>query len=110
MSTDPYAPPTSRIADRAIETSSEVTWGQATKVWWSFVWRSLLYSFIAGALLGFIIGLVGALLGAPERTISILGTSAGALVSIPISIWVVRTILRKSWSGFRIAVIPSSER
>lgn len=109
MSTDPYTPPTSRIADRA-DSSPTVTWGQATKVWWSFIWRSLLYSFIAGAVLGFIIGAVGGLLGAAERTISILGTAVGALVSIPISIWVVRTILRKSWTGFRVAVIASAER
>jgi hypothetical protein len=34
------------------------------------------------------------------------GTWAGLLIGIPVGIWVVRTVLRKSWSDFRIVLVP----
>jgi hypothetical protein len=87
----------------------EVTWGRAIKVWWSIVWRAVLF----GAIAGFVAGAVaGALLGAAGvagQTIASVGAWLGFGVSLPVGIWVVRSVLRKSWSDFRIVLLPVSK-
>ena len=74
----------------------ELNWERAIKVWWSLAWRGVLFGFIAGFIAGFIVGA----LGFPN-----LGTLAGLVVGIPIGMWVVKLVLAKSFSDFRLALV-----
>jgi len=74
----------------------ELNWERSLKVWWSLVWRGVLFGFIAGFIAGFIVGF----LGFPN-----LGGLAGLVVGIPIGMWVVKLVLAKSFSDFRIALV-----
>lgn len=85
----------------------EVSWGRAAQVWWSLIWRGLLFGFIAGFIAGFVVGLVGGLVGASQSDITILGTLSGVLAGIPTGIWVTRLVLRKRFRGFRIALLST---
>lgn len=87
----------------------EVTWGRAVKVWWSLAWRGLLFGALAGFAAGFVLGVAGAVVGMSKGAIGLLGTIAGMVVAIPVGIWVVRNVLRKSWSDFRIAFVPHDQ-
>jgi hypothetical protein len=87
----------------------DVTWTRALKVWWSLAWRGILFGTLAGALAGACIGIVGASAGADQPTIQKLGSLAGLAVGLPVGLWVVRTILQKSWSDFRIVLVPRDE-
>ena len=74
----------------------ELSWERAIKVWWSLVWRSLLFGGLAGGVAGFIVGI----LGFPH-----LGGLAGLVVGIPVGMWVVKLVLAKSFSDFRLALV-----
>ncbi|MGH6801159.1 MAG: hypothetical protein ACRECZ_07070 [Methylocella sp.] len=96
------------LPGEAHEPSIDVTWDRAAKVWWSFMWRWLLFMTMGWGLVGFVIGF-GFVMGgrsASRQTVTILEYCAGTVVSIPIGIWVVRHVLKKSWSDFRIMLVP----
>jgi hypothetical protein len=107
MSSNPYTTPEARLADHIGQRELDVTWEHATKVWWSSFWRSLLYSIIAGSIAGFLIGVIAGIFDVPDRASDILSIVVGAVLAIPVNIWVMRIILQKSWSGFRLAVVRS---
>ena len=86
----------------------EVTWGRAVKVWWSIVWRAVLFGFIGGIVAGFIVGFIGGLTGAAGDRITMLSGLAGAIVGIPVGIWAVKVVLKKKYSDFRIALVSTS--
>jgi hypothetical protein len=84
----------------------EVTWDRTLVIWWSYVWRCVLYSMLLGAFLGFggglIVGLVGrADLGAP------VGALLGWLGSIPVSIVVLKQLLAKRFKAFSLALVKN---
>jgi hypothetical protein len=106
MASNPYSAPAARVADVDAPGGLEVTWGRAARVWWSLVWRVLLFGAIAGFLAGALVGGIAGAAGVNPQTISLLGSLTGMAVGIPIGIWVVRWVLRKSWSGFRIVLMP----
>lgn len=85
----------------------EVTWGNALKVWWSIVWRAILFCAIAGFVVGLIIGFVGGFMGSDREFITRLSALAGGIVSIPVGIWVVKIVLTKRYSSFRIALVAA---
>ena len=103
---DPYRPPSADVADYRTEPNVEITWGRATKVWWSLAWRGLLFGGITGGIFGFVIGLIMGAAGASMQTIGTVAYWTGVFIGIPVGIWVVRSVLRKSWSDFRIALVP----
>lgn len=83
----------------------EVTWMHALKVWWSITWRTLLYSFLGGFVVGFILGFIMGSMGVNPNTINGVCRIAGGIISIPIGIAVVKIVLGKKYSDFRIALI-----
>ena len=74
----------------------ELNWARAIKVWWSLAWRGILFGSIAGFIAGFIVGYLG---------FGNLGALAGLVVGIPIGMWVVKLVLAKSFSDFRLALV-----
>ena len=82
----------------------EVTYGNTLRVWWSFVWRVMLFSIILGAVLGFIGGFIVGAMGKPELG-GVVGGILGYLGSIPVSIWVLKKILSKKYKTFSVALI-----
>jgi ABC-type dipeptide/oligopeptide/nickel transport system permease component len=87
----------------------EITWLRALKVWWSIVWRTLLYSLIISILVGIPIGIAAATLGLDQESAARLGRSLGSLLGLFIAVWVVKIVLGKSFSDFRIVLVPSDE-
>lgn len=82
----------------------EVTWGATLRVWWSYVWRTMLFSGILGCILGFIGGFVVGAMGKPELGGTV-GGILGYIGSIPVSIWVLKKILNKKYKEFSVALI-----
>jgi hypothetical protein len=109
MSVDPYQTPSARVADPG-DAYLEVTWGRATRVWWSIMWRAVLFAGIAGGIFGFVAGGALGAGGASGQAISLIVTWGGVLIGVPVGIWVTRLVLRKSWSDFRIVLVPRDAR
>ena len=81
----------------------EVTWERSLKVWWALFWRATVWGALAGAFLGFIGGMIVVVTGKGDGTT--VGTILGWLGSIPVSMFVVHHILRKSFKEFSIHLI-----
>lgn len=86
----------------------EATWGRVVKVWWSLAWRGILFGFLAGAGTGFVIGFLGAMDGMSRESISLYSMVAGGAVGVPVGLWVVKTVLGKRFSDFRLALVSTS--
>ena len=87
----------------------KVTWKRVLKVWWSLMWRGLLFGFLGGAVVGFILGFILAIAKVDSNTIKVVCQTAGYIVSLPIGITVTRIVLKKQYSDFRIALIEESK-
>ena len=87
-----------------------VTWGRTLSIWWSLVWRGLVLAALAGGIVGALAGIVLALLGRASSA-SAVGQILGALIGVPVSLWVLRSVLRKTFRGFaiRLVAVPCSE-
>jgi hypothetical protein len=84
-----------------------VTWARTLSVWWCLLWRGLVLGALAGAIVGAVAGLILALLGRASSAGEV-GQILGALVALPVSLWVVRSVLRKTFRGFAIRLVPPS--
>lgn len=82
----------------------EVTWKATLVVWWSYVWRVMVFSSILGFILGFVGGFIVAMIGRPDLS-GITGGILGYIGSIPISIWVLKKILNKKYKNFSVALV-----
>jgi hypothetical protein len=86
----------------------EVTWARTLRIWWSYVWRCGLYGGLLGLLLGFVGGVVVALMGRPDLS-ALVGGIWGYLGAIPISIIMLRNILRKRFPEFTVRLVRNVE-
>ena len=105
MKADPTTAASANVLGDAPGPSLDVTWGRAARVWWSLIWRGALFGGIGGGLVGFLIGFIMGAAGATRQSIATLTFWAGLAVAVPVGIWVVRHVLKKSWSDFRIALV-----
>lgn len=87
----------------------EITWLRATKIWWSLIWRGLLYGLLFGILISIPLSMATAALGLDqvqaERVIQNITGACGLLLGI----WVLKIVLGKKYSDFRIVLVPSDE-
>lgn len=86
----------------------EVTWSHTLTVWWSYVWRCAVFSMLLGFVLGIIGGIVVGVMGKPEIG-GMVGGILGYLGSIPVSIYILKTILNKKYKTFSIALVSHSD-
>ena len=89
----------------------DVTWPRVMRIWWSYLWRSLI-AIVAAAVLGGIIGaIVGGILGAagaPLTTIRWVVMPIGFLLGVGISILPLKLILGKDFGEFRLVLMSKS--
>ena len=86
----------------------EVTWWRAARIWWSLLWRGLFYTIIITFLTGILVRLLAASLGLSEH-VQPYAEVMGLIAGVPIGIWVVKIVLEKHYSDFRIVLLPSLE-
>lgn len=90
----------------------EVTWGRTLRVWWAYLWRSIIAVFVAmlvGAILGFIIGFIMGFLEAPILATQLVGATVGGIVGLAASVVPMRLILGKDFGEFRLALVRRGE-
>lgn len=89
----------------------EITWKRAVKVWWAYLWRSVLAALCAmliGGLIGGIAGFIMGLMGASGESIQLLIAPIGIVIGIGISIVPIKLILGKDFGEFRLVLIKNS--
>jgi hypothetical protein len=73
-------------------------------VWWLIHWRTIVGSFITGAAIGAVLGVVAVF--TDWRTTPAAQVSIGVVVGIAWTILTTRMALRKKYRGFRIVLLP----
>ena len=86
----------------------EVTWGRALTVWWSLMWRIIVFGVAAGLVAGAFVGVIAGLTGQADKA-KVWGGVAGYIVSVPVPMLVVKIVLQKKWKEFSIGLIPEKQ-
>ena len=86
-------------------TELEVTWEKALVVWWALTWRTLVFILPTAFIIGGIIGFIMSALNIPVRSNAIYLNIVGMVLGTVMSIWIIKIILSKTYSSFRIALI-----
>lgn len=90
----------------------EVTWKRAAKVWWSYLWRSIIAIIVAmvlGGIVGFIIGFVLGAMGVSTQTIQFITAPIGMIIGLLISVVPIKMILGKDFGEFRLVLLQTSK-
>ena len=85
-------------------TELDVTWGRAARVYWSFVWRTILFMIPFGLVISLIVMFLASIHILPEAhrwMIQIVGMPFGVLLGI----YITKRVLSASMSDFRIALV-----
>lgn len=84
----------------------EVTWSKVTKIWWSILWRYILFAALIGGLFGFIVGVFATIVHMDKTTLGRTCLIGGLLTAFPVSLWVLMKVIRKkNFGDFRIALM-----
>lgn len=89
----------------------EPTWSIAVKVWWAYLWRSLVAivpAFVISIVLGFVTGILFAMLGLPKDTAKLIVKITGFVMGLSISIVPMKLILGKDFGNFRLVLLSAS--
>ncbi len=90
----------------------EVTWGRATRVWWSYFWRNLIAivaAMIIGGIIGGILGFVMSMAGMSVTAIQLVATPIGMVLGLGISIVPVKMILGMDFGEFRLVLVAKQQ-
>ena len=84
----------------------EIRSGELLRIWWLFVWRFAVGSFVLSFIVGFVIGLVGTIMHSlTADQVKFYAQIAGVGVSLFWLLCVIVMALTKRYRGFRIAVV-----
>ena len=90
----------------------EVKWIHAIQVWWSWLWRTMIFVLPISFLIGIVAGFIMISLDIDIQSNTFFLQLLGGCVGIYFSISIMKKILSKSFNGYRIALIkvePSAE-
>ena len=86
-----------------------ITWKNSIPVWWSFFWRFILMNVAVGAIL---LGLNIVLSLDASKSLSdkfyVFSSYFSIIVFIPISMWCIKCILNKKYSGYSVYLVEES--
>jgi len=89
--------------------ASEVTWERLRPTWRAFSWRTIIYTVALGVVLGFIGGVISGVVGRPDLA-TYIAAILSWLGSIPVSILVMSTVLKKQYESFAIRFVAPPAR
>jgi len=84
----------------------DITWDRVLTIWWALVWCSTVFGMALGASLGFTGGFLVGFAVHPELG-GVVGILLGWLGGIPLSIVILRLVLRKKFGDFSIRLIEN---
>ncbi|GAB3014120.1 hypothetical protein [Bowmanella dokdonensis] len=85
----------------------KVTWKYAVRIWWSWVWRAMLWTFPTALLVGFLMGFILSIAGVSTEPYQPYLQLIGALIGIFFGIYAVKVVMTKRFNGYRIALVKT---
>jgi hypothetical protein len=84
------------------------TFKRAARIWWAWIWRSLVFGGAAGLFGSFVLNLSGILNRISEKAGQYLGAALGIALAVPVAIWIFQMVLEKDFREFRIRLVPKA--
>ena len=84
----------------------EVSFGRLLRIYWLFMWRSVLGALVIGFSLGFVFGFVLSALGVPLAQIKTIGSVVGLVGGVAWALFCLKMTLKKKYRDFRIILVP----
>lgn len=91
---------------------SGVTWAIAVKIWWWITWRTIVFSFLWGAFVGFVFGMIGIILAMFIHDQNVIGSIkllGIMLLAIPspyiIQIYLFKKVLSNKFKDFSFLLV-----
>ena len=84
----------------------EPTFKRAARIWWAWVWRSVVFGGAAGLFASATLSLSGILEHISEKAGQVVSMAAGLALAVPIGIWVFQMVLEKDFGEFRLRLVP----
>ena len=85
----------------------EPDWLMSFKVWWSMVWRMIVFTIAAIMGLSLLMRII-LMIGVNFAEVREIGGFFGWIISLPISLLVVRCILNMEYKNFKVAIIKKN--
>ena len=84
----------------------ELNFARLLSLWWSFTWRSMVWTLLFASLIGGLGGVLGYLLGQPSF-VSTVAMPLIWLATFPVSLWALRSALLKRRKDFNIILLKN---
>jgi hypothetical protein len=81
------------------------TFARAARIWWAWVWRSVVFGGAAGLFGSVVLSLSGVLEHISDKAGQVLSAAIGIALAVPVGIWVFQMILEKDFGEFRIRLV-----
>ena len=85
----------------------EMTWLRTFKIWWYWLWRAMLMTFIVALIAGFILGLVLAPFIESPATLKVIGNLIGGAIGVFFGLLVLKSVPEKRFSDFRVILVSN---
>ena len=82
----------------------EISFDCLLSIWWSYLWRAVIFGAVAGAIVGGVFGILIGLVGRPELGGDI-GGLTGGIAGFLVSIWAMHLALSKKHKGYFIRLV-----
>src|SRR5207245_11455962 len=86
--------------------SLQPTFKRAARIWWAWVWRSLVFGGAAGFFASLVLNLSGILNRISEKAGQYLGAAVGVALAVHVGIWVFQMVLAEDVGEFRHRLVP----
>lgn len=83
----------------------EPTFGRAARIWWAWLWRSIVFGGAAGLFGSLVLSISGISEHISQKAAQALSMGIGVALAIPVGIWVFQMILEKNFGEFRLRLV-----
>lgn len=87
----------------------EISIGRLLRICWLLFWRAIVGALVIGTAFGFVIGFIMGAAGFAQAQIALVTSTAGLIFGVVWSVVVVKMMLEKHYSDFRIVLIERAE-
>ena len=83
----------------------EMNWLRTFKIWWYWLWRTMLASLVVALIVGFLVGILVFPFIHSEATAELVGNVIGAGIGVFFGLWVLKTLPEKEFSDFKVVLV-----
>jgi hypothetical protein len=85
------------------------TFKRAARIWWAWIWRSVLLGLGGSIFISLVVGISGILNRTSDEVARAIAMVLAVLVSVPLGIWAFQMVLEKDFREFTIRLVPRAQ-